>query len=122
MGASEQFFLVFNFEGELLLVTLRINRLPASLRWRIYGWMEMGISEADALKHLKVSCSVNHLSVTRERLSSIAVQRRLHDGYMYARRQFMCVPYSIAKMCPIALGQRSRYSDWRDMKSNTLCR
>ncbi|GFU50630.1 uncharacterized protein TNCV_235921 [Trichonephila clavipes] len=34
------------------------RRLPNSLRWRAVGWMEMGLSQADASRHLNVSRSV----------------------------------------------------------------
>ncbi|GFW14565.1 uncharacterized protein TNCV_2358891 [Trichonephila clavipes] len=34
------------------------RRLPNSLRWRAVGWMEMGLSEADAARRLNVSRSV----------------------------------------------------------------
>ncbi|GFS62274.1 HTH_Tnp_Tc3_2 domain-containing protein [Trichonephila clavipes] len=34
------------------------RRLPNSLRWRAVGWMEMGLSQADAARRLNVSCSV----------------------------------------------------------------
>ncbi|GFV19800.1 transposable element Tcb2 transposase [Trichonephila clavipes] len=34
------------------------RRLPNSLRWRAVGWMEMGLSQADAAKRLNVSRSV----------------------------------------------------------------
>ncbi|GFW01050.1 uncharacterized protein TNCV_1762881 [Trichonephila clavipes] len=33
-------------------------RLPNSLRWRAVGWMEMGLSQADAARRLNVSRSV----------------------------------------------------------------
>ncbi|GFV21457.1 uncharacterized protein TNCV_3180461 [Trichonephila clavipes] len=34
------------------------RRLPNSLRWRAVGWMEMGLSQADAARRLNVSRSV----------------------------------------------------------------
>ncbi|GFU87950.1 paired domain-containing protein [Trichonephila clavipes] len=34
------------------------RRLPNSLRWRAVGWMEMGLSQADADRRLNVSRSV----------------------------------------------------------------
>ncbi|GFU94347.1 transposable element Tcb2 transposase [Trichonephila clavipes] len=34
------------------------RRLPNSLRWRAVGWMEMGLSQADAVRRLNVSRSV----------------------------------------------------------------
>ncbi|GFW37154.1 transposable element Tcb2 transposase [Trichonephila clavipes] len=34
------------------------HRLPNSLRWRAVGWMEMGLSQADAARRLSVSRSV----------------------------------------------------------------
>ncbi|GFW46787.1 paired domain-containing protein [Trichonephila clavipes] len=34
------------------------RRLPNSLRWRAVGWMEMGLSQADASRRLNVSRSV----------------------------------------------------------------
>ncbi|GFW51388.1 HTH_Tnp_Tc3_2 domain-containing protein [Trichonephila clavipes] len=34
------------------------RRLPNSLRWRSVGWMEMGLSQADAARRLNVSRSV----------------------------------------------------------------
>ncbi|GFX43207.1 HTH_Tnp_Tc3_2 domain-containing protein [Trichonephila clavipes] len=34
------------------------RRLPNSLRWRVVGWMEMGLSQADAARRLNVSRSV----------------------------------------------------------------
>ncbi|GFV80915.1 transposable element Tcb2 transposase [Trichonephila clavipes] len=34
------------------------RRLPNSLRWRAVGWMEMGLSQADVFRRLKVSRSV----------------------------------------------------------------
>ncbi|GFW23433.1 transposable element Tcb2 transposase [Trichonephila clavipes] len=36
----------------------QIRRLPNSLRWRAVGWMEMGLSQADAARRLNVSRSV----------------------------------------------------------------
>ncbi|GFT36344.1 transposable element Tcb2 transposase [Trichonephila clavipes] len=36
----------------------QIRRLPNSLRWRAVGWMEMGLSQADAARRLSVSRSV----------------------------------------------------------------
>ncbi|GFW25250.1 transposable element Tcb2 transposase [Trichonephila clavipes] len=36
----------------------RRRRLPNSLRWRTVGWMEMGLSQADAARRLNVSRSV----------------------------------------------------------------
>ncbi|GBL84144.1 hypothetical protein AVEN_118556-1 [Araneus ventricosus] len=36
----------------------RRSRFPDSLRWRAVGWMEMGLSEADAARRLNVSRSV----------------------------------------------------------------
>lgn len=36
----------------------RRSRLPDSLRWRAVGWMEMGLSQADAARRLNVSRSV----------------------------------------------------------------
>lgn len=36
----------------------RRSRLPDSLRWRSVGWMEMGLSQADAARRLDVSRSV----------------------------------------------------------------
>ncbi|GFW54388.1 transposable element Tcb2 transposase [Trichonephila clavipes] len=37
------------------------RRLPNSLRWRAVGWMEMGLSQADAARRLNVSRSVQRL-------------------------------------------------------------
>ncbi|GFV83947.1 uncharacterized protein TNCV_1479491 [Trichonephila clavipes] len=34
------------------------RRLPNSLRWRAVGWMEMGLSQADAARRINVSRSV----------------------------------------------------------------
>ncbi|GFW29481.1 transposable element Tcb2 transposase [Trichonephila clavipes] len=34
--------------------------LPDSKKWRVVGWMEIGLSQADAASHLNVSCSVVH--------------------------------------------------------------
>ncbi|GFW29606.1 DDE_3 domain-containing protein [Trichonephila clavipes] len=31
------------------------SRLPDSLRWRVVGWMEMGLSQADTAKRFNVS-------------------------------------------------------------------
>ncbi|GFW93511.1 uncharacterized protein TNCV_47141 [Trichonephila clavipes] len=36
------------------------RRLPNSLSWRAVGWMEMGLSQADAARRLNVSRSVVH--------------------------------------------------------------
>ncbi|GBM09151.1 hypothetical protein AVEN_226675-1 [Araneus ventricosus] len=36
----------------------RRSRLPDSLRWRAVGWMEMGLSQADAARCLNASRSV----------------------------------------------------------------
>ncbi|GBN36915.1 hypothetical protein AVEN_87529-1 [Araneus ventricosus] len=36
----------------------RRSRLPDSLRWRAVGWIEMGLSQADATRRLNVSRSV----------------------------------------------------------------
>ncbi|GBM71743.1 hypothetical protein AVEN_269214-1 [Araneus ventricosus] len=36
----------------------RRSRLPDSLRWRAVGWMEMGLSQADAARRLNVSRGV----------------------------------------------------------------
>ncbi|GFY01201.1 uncharacterized protein TNCV_5076681 [Trichonephila clavipes] len=38
----------------------RSRRLPDSLRWRVVGWMEMGLSQTDAARHLNVSRTVVH--------------------------------------------------------------
>ncbi|GBM70383.1 hypothetical protein AVEN_12213-1 [Araneus ventricosus] len=40
------------------LAMSRKSRLPDSLRWRAVGWMEMGLSQADAARRLNVSRSV----------------------------------------------------------------
>ncbi|GFX40332.1 uncharacterized protein TNCV_4319651 [Trichonephila clavipes] len=37
------------------------SRLPDSLGWRAVGWMEIGLSQADAARRLNVSLSVVHL-------------------------------------------------------------
>ncbi|GFX63864.1 hypothetical protein TNCV_4345791 [Trichonephila clavipes] len=42
------------------LVICERSRLPDSLRWRVVGWMEMGLSQADAARRLNVSRSVVH--------------------------------------------------------------
>ncbi len=36
------------------------SRLPDTLRWQTVGWMEMGLSQADASRRLKVSRNVVH--------------------------------------------------------------
>ncbi|GFX10549.1 HTH_Tnp_Tc3_2 domain-containing protein [Trichonephila clavipes] len=36
------------------------SRLPYSLSWRVIGWMEMGLLQADAARHLNVSRCVVH--------------------------------------------------------------
>ncbi|GFW34451.1 uncharacterized protein TNCV_500691 [Trichonephila clavipes] len=36
------------------------NSLSDSLRWRVVGWMEMGLSQADAARRFNVSRSVVH--------------------------------------------------------------
>ncbi|GFX38018.1 uncharacterized protein TNCV_3836171 [Trichonephila clavipes] len=42
------------------LAMSEISRLPDSLRWRVIGWIEMGLSQTDAARHLNVSRSVVH--------------------------------------------------------------
>ncbi|GFV13834.1 transposable element Tcb2 transposase [Trichonephila clavipes] len=81
------------------------SRLPVSLKWRAFGWMEMGLSRADAARRLNVSRSVVHRlwnkyqtesSVSRRhvpdhsvtsgrRISASTVQSRVHNSSLYAR-------------------------------------
>ncbi|GFY14223.1 transposable element Tcb2 transposase [Trichonephila clavipes] len=89
------------------------RRLPNSLRWRAVGWMEMGLSQADAARRLNVSRSVvqrlwdqyqSEDSVSRRplvadpfqasgrRISATTVRNRLHNAGLYARRPVVCVP------------------------------
>ncbi|GFV86228.1 paired domain-containing protein [Trichonephila clavipes] len=52
------------------------RRLPNSLRWRAVGWMEMGLSQADAARRLNVSRSVVQL-LWDQYQSEDSVSRRL---------------------------------------------
>ncbi|GFX46122.1 paired domain-containing protein [Trichonephila clavipes] len=49
-------------EPDLLIIGSRVLQclMPDSLRWRVVGWMEMGLSQADAARLLNVSRSVVH--------------------------------------------------------------
>ncbi|GFU24348.1 transposable element Tcb2 transposase [Trichonephila clavipes] len=95
------------------------RRLPHSLRWRAVGWMEMGLSQADAARRLNVSRSVvqrlwdqyqSKDSVSRRPfrgrprattpaedrfLSSFGTKEKNHycaAARLYARRPVVCVP------------------------------
>ncbi|GFV90635.1 transposable element Tcb2 transposase [Trichonephila clavipes] len=89
------------------------RRLPNSLRWRAVGWMEMGLSQADAARRLNVSRSVvqrlwdqyqsedsvsrrplvaDHFQASGRRISATTVRNRLHNAGLYARRPVVCVP------------------------------
>ena len=55
------FLLIVNFVVNFIqdsLIMFRRYRLPDSLWWRAVGLMEMRLSQADASKHLSVSCNV----------------------------------------------------------------
>ncbi|GFV47599.1 transposable element Tcb2 transposase [Trichonephila clavipes] len=88
------------------------RRLPNSLRWRAVGWMEMGLSQADAARRLNVSRSVvqrlwdqyqsedsvsrrplvaDHFQASGRRISATTVRNRLHKAGLYARRPVVCV-------------------------------
>ena len=47
---------VLNFVQDSQIM-FRRNRLPDSLRWRVVGWIEIGLSQADAARRLNVSRS-----------------------------------------------------------------
>ncbi|GFV35947.1 transposable element Tcb2 transposase [Trichonephila clavipes] len=89
------------------------RRLPNSLRWWAVGWMEMGLSQADAARRLNVSRSVvqrlwdqyqsedsvsrrplvaDHFQASGRRISATTVRNRLHNAGLYARRPVVCVP------------------------------
>ncbi|GFW71038.1 transposable element Tcb2 transposase [Trichonephila clavipes] len=95
------------------------RRLPNSLRWRAVGWMEMGLSQADAARRLNVSRSVvqrlwdqyqSEDSVSRrpvpcrprattseeDRFLALSARREKNHycaaARLYARRPVVCVP------------------------------
>ncbi|GFU97998.1 transposable element Tcb2 transposase [Trichonephila clavipes] len=98
------------------------RRLPNSLRWRAVGWMEMGLSQADAARRLNVrpvpgrprattpaedrflalsarrrtttvpQLVANHFQASGRRISATTVRNRLHNAGLYARRPVVCVP------------------------------
>ena len=55
------------------------RRLPDSLRWRSVGWMEMGLSQADAARRLNVSRSVVH-RIWNQYQTEASVSRRQVPG------------------------------------------
>ncbi|GFW76511.1 transposable element Tcb2 transposase [Trichonephila clavipes] len=85
------------------------RHLLNSLRWRAVGWMEMGLSQADAPRRLNVSLDFGintnpkilcpedlslqtHFQASGRRISATTVRNRLHNAGLYARRPVVCVP------------------------------
>ncbi|GFU99428.1 HTH_Tnp_Tc3_2 domain-containing protein [Trichonephila clavipes] len=109
------------------------RRLPNSLRWRAVGWMEMGLSQADAARRLNVSRSVvqrlwdqyqsedsvsedlslrDHFQASGRRISATTVRNRLHNAGLYARRPVVCVPLNGRQQKePLMLGKRTCFLD-----------
>ncbi|GFT90602.1 paired domain-containing protein [Trichonephila clavipes] len=55
------------------------SRLSDSLRWRVVGLLEMGLSKADTARRLNVSRSVVH-RLWNQHLSEASVSRRHTSG------------------------------------------
>ena len=53
----------------------RRNRLPDSLQWRAVGWMEIGLSQADAARLLNVSHSLVHRLLNQFQTTDSASRR-----------------------------------------------
>ncbi|GFX11598.1 transposable element Tcb2 transposase [Trichonephila clavipes] len=95
------------------------RRLPNSLRWRAVGWMEMGLSQADAARRLNVSRSVvqrlwdqyqsedsesrrpvpgrpRATTPAEDRFLALSARREKNHycaaARLYARRPVVCVP------------------------------
>ncbi|GBN88670.1 hypothetical protein AVEN_42342-1 [Araneus ventricosus] len=96
----------------------RRNRLPDSLRWRAVGWMEMGLSQADAARRLNVSLSVvqrlwdqyqSEDSVSRRHVSGRPrVTTPVEDHFLSLsarRRRSSIVPQLVTDHC-VASGRR----------------
>ncbi|GFT72733.1 uncharacterized protein TNCV_756261 [Trichonephila clavipes] len=93
------------------------SRLPDSIRWRAVGWMEMGLSQVDAARHLNVSRSVVHRLwnqyQTEASVSRIHVPERPRtttpegDSFitLSARRRRISVPQLVADHS-VASGRR----------------
>ncbi|GFV16538.1 transposable element Tc3 transposase [Trichonephila clavipes] len=67
------------------------RRLPNSLRWRAVGWMEMGLSQADAARRLNVSRSVVQRLWDQYKSRRFCVQKtcsRSTTSYNTCRRPF----------------------------------
>ncbi|GFX47109.1 transposable element Tcb2 transposase [Trichonephila clavipes] len=62
------------------------RRLPNSLRWRAVGWMEMGLSQADAARRLNVSRSVVQ-RLWDQYQSEDSVSRRPVPGRLRAKKR-----------------------------------
>ncbi|GFX55255.1 transposable element Tcb2 transposase [Trichonephila clavipes] len=100
------------------------SRLPDSLEWRDIGWIEMELSQADAVNRLNMSRSVVHprtrsISVPQlvanysvasgRRISASSVRRRLHNSGLYARRQLYVYRSTYDREGPSYLGQENTF-------------
>ncbi|GFV17965.1 transposable element Tcb2 transposase [Trichonephila clavipes] len=85
------------------------RRLPNSLRWRAVGWMEMGLSQADAARRLNglvvlfsdFGINTNPKILCPEDLPLSSIRKKILRYYgaksssqcsLYARRPVVCVP------------------------------
>ncbi|GFU08021.1 uncharacterized protein TNCV_1527611 [Trichonephila clavipes] len=64
------------------------RRLPNSLRWRAVGWMEMGLSQADAARRLNVSRSVVQRLWDQYQSEDSVSEDRPTTSYNTCRRPF----------------------------------
>ncbi|GFV71509.1 transposable element Tc3 transposase [Trichonephila clavipes] len=95
------------------------RRLPNSLRWRAVGWMEMGLSQADAARRLNKTCSrptTSYNTCRRPFSSSFGTKEKNH--YCAAAR---CRPLSSIRKKNLRYYGAKSSSQCRSVCKKTSC-
>ncbi|GFY26018.1 uncharacterized protein TNCV_1917681 [Trichonephila clavipes] len=108
------------------------RRLPNSLRWWAVGWMEMGLSQADAARRLNVSRSVIQRLWDQYQIRRFCVQKtcsRPTTSYNTCRRPFSSSfgtkeknHYCAAARCRPLSGIRKKNLRYYGATSSSQCR
>ncbi|GFW35436.1 uncharacterized protein TNCV_2612351 [Trichonephila clavipes] len=103
------------------------RRLPNSLRWRAVGWMEMGLSQADAARRLNVSRSVvqrlwdqyqSEDSVSRRPVPYNTCRKPFSSSFGTKEKNHYCA----AARCRPLSSIRKKNLRYYGAKSSSLCR